>query len=94
MTKHTNENLSFLWGGIYTVTGLSIARMDRGEPRTSPTERDANGKRLVQIWNAWPDVVAFLQDLSTWDASYRLSKQAQAQVEDMLARIRKEMPDG
>ena len=88
MTKHTNEHLRYHSGMIYTVTGVSIARMDRGEPYTSPTERDANAKRFVQIWNLWPDVVALLEEIRDggWvtEESYELTR-------DMLNRIREEV---
>ena len=91
MTKHTNEHLRYHSGMIYTATGVSIARMDRGEPYTSPTERDANARRFVQIWNLWPDVVAFLQDLHTRHGYYRLEDDTRELVWNLLKRIREEV---
>lgn len=92
MTKHTNEKLVFTWGAIETATGVSIARMDRGEVRTSPTERDANAKRLVQIWNLWPDVVAMLNDFVHYQPHFYLKDAGIAATLNMLERIREEMP--
>ena len=88
MTKHTNEDLVFTWGAIETATGVSIAKMARDEPRTSPTERDANARRLVQIWNLWPDVVALLQNLYTdWAFHDRLDPDTIGLLRDMLKRM-------
>lgn len=86
MTKHTNEKLVFEFGAIYTTRGTSIAKMDRDEFRTSPTERDANARRFVQIWNLWPDVVALLEQ-SEGD-SLGIDD---GDLEDMLRRIREEV---
>lgn len=63
MTKHTKAQLVFEWGLIRTTNGLNIARMDRNEPGTSPTERDSNAKRFVRMWNLWDDIDALLTNL-------------------------------
>lgn len=84
MSDHTNKDLVFRSGMIYTTGGTSIARMDRGEEYTTPTERDANAKRFVQIWNAWPDIMALLGDLLLNQTYYQLSDEATEQIESVL----------
>lgn len=87
MSEHTNSKLEFRHGAIYTVGGVSIAKMDRGSEYTSPTERDANAKRFVQIWNLWPDVVETLEMVeANWGVS-----EGRAGAERMLQRISEEM---
>lgn len=84
MTKHTNEKLVVSSGAIYTVRGVSIAKMDRDSRCTIPVERDANARRIVQIWNAWPDVMALLGDLLLNRAHYELSDEVIAQIKSVL----------
>lgn len=53
---HTPGELWIAYGQAYTGNGidkqLGILLADRNEPRTMPTERDANIERAVQCWNA------------------------------------------
>ena len=92
VTKYTNEELKLRFQtGVFVYvegTGVSIARMDRGEHYTSPTERDANAKRFVQIWNLWPDVVDLLQDVAN---SADIPEMLRKNVQDMRKRIREEI---
>lgn len=87
MTKHTNEKLVVSSGAIYAVRGVSIARMDRGSQCTTPTERDANARRIVQIWNAWPDVLKLMRALGADNMYYAMSDevhQAYTELENLL----------
>jgi hypothetical protein len=63
-TKWTPGPLVYAYGAIYhgtlegvrNETSVRIAMMDRQEPHTLPTERDANAARLVACWNACLDM--------------------------------------
>lgn len=91
VTKHTNEDLMYKDGMIYTVSGTSIARMDRGEPYTRPTERDANAKRFVRIWNLWPEIEEFLESFLAI-GGLRSSPEAREAIRIMLRRMGEEVP--
>lgn len=59
--QHTAPPWIFAYGDIYkanqTSGAVRIAQMDRNEPRTMPTERDANAEYIVRACNSYPDLV-------------------------------------
>lgn len=93
MSKHTNKKLAWKYGMIYDTHGVGIAKMDRNEICTTPTQRDANGRRMVQIWNAWPDIMALLGDLLLNRAHYELSDETIAQIKSVLDKVPIEICD-
>ncbi len=62
-TKHTPLPWVFAYGSIYTGDftpekgATRIAGMDRDEPRTTPTERDANAQFIVKAVNCHEDLL-------------------------------------
>ena len=49
--KENDDFLVFTSGVVETEGGISICRMDRNTPDTSPTERDSNAAKIVECWN-------------------------------------------
>ena len=73
-TKHTAEPWEYAWGAIYARAASTskgkkpmryltehdrVASPDRNNPYTSPTERDANARRIVECVNACEGVTDF-----------------------------------
>ena len=65
MTKHTAIPWQVAYGSIYTddpryllENQIRIANMDRDEPDTAPTERDANAHFIVRAVNSHEDLLA------------------------------------
>ena len=72
-TQHTPGDLVFAYGSIYRSdtlrdeSSIRIALLDRNEPHTTPTERDANGAEMVRRWNCHEELVEALQNtLGAW----------------------------
>lgn len=53
-------------GSVRTERGVWIAKMDRNEPHTLPTERDANARLIAQA----PELAKALQEIGEGISTY------------------------
>ena len=84
MTKPTARPWIVSYGAIYTEDGVGVAKADRDESLTSPTERDANVDLIVRAVNLHDELLAALKDL-LWQFNDRISDPQDSELETIRA---------
>lgn len=74
MSNHTLGPWKFEYGCVYNTGGVRIALMDRQEPATLPTERDANARLIVRACNSHKELLdACLSIISAYEGERGIS---------------------
>ena len=90
--RHTVGKLKVVCGLLAIDDGTEygssqIALMDRNEPRTRPTERDANAQRLADCWNACIDMENPAKEI----ALFRESENDKTELRRLLIELAREI---